>query len=358
MNESFWLWTFLGRLHPLMVHFPVALLLFAALLELFSLKKFQSPLRPAISICLATGVVTAAIAAVFGWLLSSSGDYGSNTLLLHQWTGIATTILGAAAYLLLRCGIKTRSSSSVQSYRFVLFISALGVSVSGHFGASLTHGDDYLTSAIPWSEDYDEQVELAGIDFVSLNNDTAVLDGTQQSALQVQVKSIFAHKCYKCHGAEKVKGDLRLDNKDMMFRGGESGPVIIPGNPDESEIYKRISLPHDHEDVMPSKGKKLSEKEIGAIRFWIQKGAPWPDDDKEKVFRTAALEPRNPSLPASVANMGNPIDLWVNEYFKQNKLEWPKKVDDRIFLHRIYLDIIGLLPAPEDIETFTRSAPG
>lgn len=354
MNESFWLWTFLGRMHPLLVHFPVALLLFAGLLELLSLKKFHSALRPAIAICLATGVITAAFAALFGWFLSSSGDYGPDTLLIHQWTGIATTLLGAIAYLLLRRGVRKNTITSFRLYRSVLFVSAIGVSVSGHFGASLTHGTDYLTSALPWSEGYGEQVQLSGIDFVSLENDTAVLDGTQQSALQVQVKSIFAHKCYKCHGPEKVKGDLRLDNKEMLFRGGESGPVIVPGNPEESEMYKRITLPHDHEDVMPSKGKKLQAKEIEAIKFWIQKGAPWPDEDEEKVFRTAALEPRNPLLPVTSANMGNPVDLWVNEYFKKNKVEWPAKVDDRIFLRRIYLDIIGLLPTPAELENFIR----
>jgi uncharacterized membrane protein/mono/diheme cytochrome c family protein len=352
-NSSSWVSTFLGRLHPLAVHFPVALILFAALLELLSLRKFQSTLRPGISISLAIGMVSAIIAAILGLLLSNTGDYGGEILTIHQWTGIGTSLIGVIAYVLLKRTQRHPSRAAIKLYRGFLFIAALSVSVSGHFGASLTHGEDYLTSALPWTEGYDEQVEMANIDFVSNDSDSGSLSDDQQGALQVQVRSIFAHHCYKCHGPEKVKGDLRLDNKEMIFRGGESGPIFIPGNPDESEIYKRITLPKGHEDVMPQKGRLLSEKQISTIRFWIQQGAPWPNTDKEKVFRTAALEPRDPALPSSGASV-HPIDKWVDEYFKKQEIKRPNVVDDRIYLRRIYLDIVGLLPSPEVLANFSK----
>ncbi len=351
---TFWLWRFLGRLHPLAVHFPVTLLLLAAILELFTLKKFKSALRPGINLLVITGVISAVISVVFGLFLSKDGDYGADLLSLHQWTGIATASLGAIALFFLLRVVRNNQPALIKPYRSVLFICAVGVSVAGHFGASLTHGKGYLTSALPWSSDY-EAPKASNFNMAALKNDTAKLTKQQEAELNVQVRAIFAHNCYKCHGAEKVKGELRLDSKAMVFKGGEDGPILIPGNAKESEIFKRITLPADHKDVMPAKGKKLSDDDIAVINFWIQKGAPWPDgQDKQNVFRVAKLEPRNPPLPPATDNLINPIDRWTNQYFVKNKTTWPKLVDDRIYLRRIFMDIIGLLPNPEDFETFSK----
>ena len=353
---SFWLWNLLGRFHPLAVHFPVSLILLAAILELFTLKIFNSKLRAGINILVLGGVVTAIISVILGLLLSRDGDYGDDSLLIHQWTGIGAAFLGSITLLLLY-GLQRNSNwSSVKLYRGMLFFTTISISVAGHFGATLTHGSDYLSAGMPWSEDYHGS-SLDNIDFVSLKNDTAKLTPKQELDLNVQVKGIFAHNCYKCHGSEKVKGELRLDGKAMVFKGGESGAVIVPGNPQESELFRRITLPRNHKEAMPSKGKKLSENEIAVIGFWIQKGAPWPDkDDKGSNFRVAKLEPRNPTLPVSSMGLTNPVDLWVNEYFKKNKITWPEQVDDRVYLRRIFLDITGLLPRPEDIDKFLKDS--
>jgi mono/diheme cytochrome c family protein len=191
----------------------------------------------------------------------------------------------------------------------------------------------------------------------ALKKDTGKLTKKQEAELNVQVRAIFAHNCYKCHGSEKVKGELRLDRKDMVFKGGEDGPIIIPGNARESEIFKRITLPADHKDVMPSKGKKLSDDDIAVIDFWIQKGAPWPEgQDAKSVFRVAKLEPRNPPLPPATDTTVNPVDRFTNQYFAKNKTPWPKLVDDRIYLRRIYMDIIGLLPSPEEFDQFSKDS--
>lgn len=353
-SESFWLWNFLGRLHPLAVHFPVGLLLFAACLELFTLKHFNSPLRPAIRVSLWVGVVSAILSAIFGWLLAATGDYGSETLELHQWIGIATAALGALALWLLPSG-NAQAGSGIRTYRFVLLSAAAGIMVTGHLGASITHGEDYLSSTLPWnaSPDYGS----ANFDLASLKKDTTPLSPEQAHDLNIQVKGIFAHNCNKCHGAEKVKGDLRLDIKDMVFRGGESGPLFVAGNPSESEIVRRITLPANHEDVMPSKGKKLSSKEVEIISVWIEKGAPWPDDTAaHKTFRIAELAPRNPELPAAPQGIDNPVDRWVNDYFVQHNIPWKEVVDDRTYLRRVYLDIIGLLPSPEDVQRFAEDS--
>lgn len=349
-------WDLLGRLHPLAVHFPVALVLFAAMLELFTLKNFHSGLRPGIRVCLAVGAISAVLSVFFGLILARGGDYSPGLLSLHQWTGIATAALAVIAAILLYRTRRRPARGRVVAYRFFLIITALGIAVAGHFGASLTHGEDYLTGAF---EEKEADEPLAKIDFASFVSDTARLTPKQELDLNIQVKAIFAHNCYKCHGAEKVKGDLRLDNKKMIFRGGESGPILVAGDPTHSEIIRRLTLPRDNKDAMPPKGKVISDADIKTISFWIQKGAPWPQQSKdEQTFRIAKLEPRNPPLPPDNNHLENPIDIWVNDYFTKNKIQWQKPVSDRIFLRRIYLDIIGLLPTPQELDAFLKDDDG
>ncbi|WP_285057639.1 DUF1549 domain-containing protein [Pedobacter ginsengisoli] len=353
-DKAFWLWDFLGRLHPLAVHFPVSLLLFAAFLELFTLRNFNSKFRSGIDALLLAGTFAALLSAVFGWLLYQHGDYSGNTLLLHQWIGFATASFSLITLFFLNLVRRKNKTGYIRTYRTLLFSTAIGVSVAGHFGASLTHGDDFLSQTLPWSKDY-SPVNTGNFDLASLEKDTAKLSKQQEIELNTEVRAILAHNCYKCHGSEKVKGDLRLDGKHMAFKGGENGPVIVPGNPSESELFRRINLPADHKDVMPAKGKKLPEKDIAIVRFWLAKGAPWPEDgSKQKAFRVAKLEPRNPALPAASGNLSNPVDLWTNQYFKKNNIQWPAMVEDHTYLRRIYLDIVGLLPSPEEQEKFIK----
>ncbi|MEJ7684537.1 MAG: DUF1549 domain-containing protein [Segetibacter sp.] len=301
---------------------------------------------------MASGAVTAIISVILGLLLARNGDYGKETLNIHQWTGIATAALGVISLFFLFKILKKNQFNFIKPYRAILLLTGVGVGVAGHFGASLTHGNDYLSATLPWSDDY-EAAPVKKFDFASYKEDSVKLNKKEEMELNVQVRGILAHNCYKCHGPEKIKGELRLDSKKMIFKGGEDGPVIVPGDLTKSDLYRRITLPSNHKDVMPSKGKKLSEGDIATIKFWIQKGAPWPEGiDKETNYRVAKMEPRNPPLPPASQNLQNPVDLWVNEYFKKNKLKWSLPVDDKTYLKRIYLDIIGLLPAPEDLNAF------
>ncbi|MBD3626798.1 PSD1 and planctomycete cytochrome C domain-containing protein [Cyclobacterium sp.] len=350
-SEPFWLWKFLGRLHPLAVHFPVSLLLFAAVLELFTLKNFNHKLRPGIDLLVWAGVAGAVLAAVLGWVLATVEDYGGNTLDVHQWTGITTAFLGLLLIYFLRKSENGNNLQAVKAFRSVLFISAVGVSVAGHFGASLTHGEDYLTSTFPWNED-DYSPEDLNIDLVAFGEE-GELSEQKQVELVGKVRAVFAHNCYKCHSDAKIKGELRLDEREYVFEGGESGPVIVPGNPGKSDLVRRIKLPKDHEDAMPSKGKVLSTDEIALISFWVERGAPWPDAASEvSEYRVAALEPRRPNVPAPRKGMNQPIDIWVDEYFQEQDITWKDPVDDKTYLRRIYLDIIGLLPDPETYKAF------
>src|SRR4029078_9349449 len=96
-DSSFWLWNFLGHLHPLAVHFPVGFILLAAILELFTLKNYHSRLRSGIDVLGITGVICAIVSVILGLLLARNGDYGKNILAIHQWTGITSALLSALA---------------------------------------------------------------------------------------------------------------------------------------------------------------------------------------------------------------------------------------------------------------------
>ncbi len=92
-----------------------------------------------------------------------------------------------------------------------------------------------------------------------------------------QIKPILEASCVKCHNPEKHKNDLRFDNKARALKGGKHGACIKPGNSKESDVVKRISLPPDDDDVMPSKGDHLTKEQIKWIADWIDQGAEWPD---------------------------------------------------------------------------------
>lgn len=91
-----------------------------------------------------------------------------------------------------------------------------------------------------------------------------------------QVAQILEQNCLKCHNAEKDKGDLRLDTLEWSKKGGETGPALVTGEPEKSELLLRVKLDADHDDIMPPKGDPLSQKQIQTLETWIILGAEWP----------------------------------------------------------------------------------
>ncbi|HLO43665.1 MAG TPA: PSD1 and planctomycete cytochrome C domain-containing protein [Leadbetterella sp.] len=342
--EGFDFGQLIGRLHIVLVHFPIAILLLASLLEIISFKKINSKYRPAIHLAVIIGGISAVFSAIFGYILAQNEEITGNTLDLHKWGGIATAALSLITLGLLWLIWKKQQNSKISIYRFSLFATSLAVIFTGHYGGSLTHGDDYFSFSNP-------MVDTEKSSLLSMNTDS--LSNENQIKLVGEVRAIFAHNCYKCHSSNKQEGKLRLDQKEFVFAGGKHGKVIVRGEPENSELVRRIKLPRNHKEAMPTKGKALSENEIELISFWIEKGAPWPDGSLQpRLFRVAKMEPRKPTLPAPSGDISNPIDLWVNEYFKKHNIEWETKVDDRTFLRRVYLDIVGLLPTASQIIAF------
>lgn len=351
--EVFWLWQFIGRLHPMIVHLPLTLLVLAAVLEFSTIKNYHSKWRTTIDFMVVTGCISAVISVVLGLLLKFQDGYEGRGVDLHQYLGITASVLSMTSWWLTRQYRKSGHSAWLAGYRTLLASTMLAIVLTGHYGASLTHGSTFLTEVLPTHSNVQSNLPAPDIDLSVYNHLTEDIPDADMLRLLTGVRTIFAHSCYRCHSSDKIEGELRLDEREFVFKGGENGPVIKLGEPRKSELIRRISLPAGHDDVMPSKGKLLSKEEIEMISLWIEKGAFWPENaDDLKIFRNAPLAPRQPPWPVDSSKFENKIDVWVDQYFASKSISWAQPVDDRTYLRRIYLDLIGWAPSPSDLERF------
>jgi mono/diheme cytochrome c family protein len=180
------------------------------------------------------------------------------------------------------------------------------------------------------------------------------------------IRPLLANHCFQCHGPRKQKAGLRLDSREAMVAGGESGPAIVPGRPDKSLLIKAVH--YRDEPKMPPKGQ-LTRRDIGALTAWIQQGAPWPQTSaavrtmpakssfqitaKDRAFWSFQPVAR-PPLPA-VANKAWPktsIDHFVLAALEANKLQPVEPASRRTLLRRATFDLIGMPPRPDEVEAF------
>ena len=304
-------------------------------------------LREGINYMVYIGVGFAIFSALFGWFLKTQDEYSGDLIDKHQYTGIATAVLGLVTAIILKNSTK-KAKVNLKAYRFMLFTTVILLTIAGHLGANLTHGEDYLTAILPGNKEVYSNKQSGAL-FSELKG-APELSELQKDKLSIEVRGLFAHKCYQCHGENKQKGELILEHKEGIFKGGKSGLAVVAGKPEESEIYKRIILPADNKKVMPTKGKLLTPNEIELVKLWIKNGAHWLDK-AVKIFPEAPLALTKPELPRVVTET-HPVDKIISAYFDKNDISWQTLVDDKKFIRRAYLDIVGLLPEPEAIDDF------
>lgn len=166
-----------------------------------------------------------------------------------------------------------------------------------------------------------------------------------------EIKPILEASCIKCHGRGKAKGGFAIDNRETFLKGGDSGVVAAAGKSEESLLIEMVSG-LDPDIVMPQKGSRLTPKEVGLLRAWIDQGLPWDSSVTFGKLPPVNLHPNKPKLPES--DFAHPVDRFVFAYFKEKHIQPASPVEDRIFARRAFLDVIGLLPTPEELEAFTR----
>ena len=289
----------LGHFHVVLVHLPIGILLLACVFQWMERRPKFASLHTATSIALLIGMICAIFSALTGFLLSFSGDYDESLVITHQWFGISVAAVSIAMFYYHTKAAAFKTQVSISILLFVLII------ITGHLGGSLTHGSDYLTKS--WNLSPDTVAQRRPIPNVQ---EAMVYSDVIQPVLQA--------KCYSCHGKNKQKGKLRMDDSLRLMKGGKDGAVIIPGNVEKSELAKRLSLPRGDDDHMPPKEKpQPTEQEIALIHWWIAAGAPFdkkvkqlnqPEELKpallalQNVQEKKIIVPDIPSKPVTKAN--------------------------------------------------------
>ncbi|HLA54361.1 MAG TPA: c-type cytochrome domain-containing protein [Flavitalea sp.] len=264
-----------GRLHPALVHFPIGFLLLACFLQLFSGRTYVKSLAPATMLLFALGMISAIVSVITGLILSGGDDYESDAVNTHKWTGISVAVISVLMLIV----YKKMAARLFSLFSLLLIVLVV---IAGHLGAELTHGDDFLSSA-----------------FKESNKGPAIppIKNIQQAPVYASaVEPLLKARCYSCHGPNKMKGKLRLDNPDFILKGGEDGKVVLPGKVDESNLVDRLKLPLEDDDHMPPRSKtQLTPNEISLIHWWIANGA-----DFKKTFGQFPQDPKMKGVLAAI----------------------------------------------------------
>lgn len=256
----------LGRVHPLLLHLPIGVLVLTVLLVLFRRGNYDL-----ISFLLAFTAVTSAVTALMGIILGAEGGYDSDALHAHRLSGVSMSVIAWAT-----CFVYTSFPERATLHKVLLGASTIVLLVTGHLGSVMTHGDQYVLDPL-----------LRG----SGKPREAIPDTA--SLFRAAVFPVLEAKCLGCHNSKKKKGGLSFSSGITMMKGGEHGEPWKPGEPNKSLIVSRILLPENHEDHMPPEGKpQLSITEANLLFYWIHSGADtslaWTSYSKKDTVRRLA----------------------------------------------------------------------
>lgn len=288
-----WLPQLSGRGHVVLVHFPIALLIVAALCEFWGALRRNADASRAGLTCLVLGALAAGASAATGWInadLEGSRTSMADTLSLHRWVGVAAGGVALVTALVIAPLLRPGGRGPLGLYRAGVVIAAMLVGVAGHFGGSLVHGENYFWSVIfPQSDSASASDATRAAPWPT---GMATKPGTID--FEKVIRPIFETRCVECHGPFKKKGGLRLDLRAGAF-ANPSAYSILPGKPDESDLLHRVTLPPSDPDFMPDGDKPLNPDEITALRTWISEGAHWPDDSARANQKPAPPAPKAPT---------------------------------------------------------------
>ena len=259
---------FIGRFHPIILHLPIGGLAALFVMEIINSYRPQLNLDSACSILLWFSVITVIPSAILGFVLASSGNYDDELLNLHKWLGWLTALV--CVWLLYF------NSKSKKPYRVFLYTNVIFLLFAGHFGGQLTHGKDYLTKYMPISMkkvlNIDDERNYLVVDRKIDSLSTGATYYTNQ------IKPIIENYCYKCHGQEKQKGDMRFDNIDWDMVNGF-----------DAEKWNMMLNEINLGEMPPSDELQLSEDDRRILVDWItenlDKAAEAKETDSKLVMR-------------------------------------------------------------------------
>jgi hypothetical protein len=168
------------------------------------------------------------------------------------------------------------------------------------------------------------------------------------------VQPILQKQCGRCHGADRDRAGLRLHTRDALLAGGDSGPVIVPGNSSASLLVQRVTS-RDPKERMPAAGAPLTKEQIALLKKWIDQGAAGPAQGGDAKKLHWAFQPvRRPSIPATKATTWprNPIDAFILARLEAAGLSPAPQAARATLIRRLKFDVLGLPPTPEEVDAF------
>ena len=282
--------TFFGRLHPLVVHLPIAFLPLAAIFHFAGNTERFAFLRKAIPWILVLTILSGITAVAFGLLLAQEGGFQPSALNTHKWLGIGACVLTVATL-----AAYWKGNTLLQG---TLLLGSVGlIAATGHWGGGLTHGEDYLTQ--PLMGKTEEQV--------------LALPSSPDSIFLYEhlIEPILAAKCYSCHNDTKQNGGLNMVSIEHLRTGGQGG-TVLNSHARESELFARVVLPQSSTKFMPPKGDPLTFDEIQLLQWWLETGA------KDSLL-LAETEPNEEMKESLVKNYG--VDLYEKPYVESVEVD-------------------------------------
>jgi uncharacterized membrane protein len=253
-----WLQAF-GRMHPMMLHFPIVIVMLAMVLEFFRFKPEyarESLYQSFTANLLLLGALSAAVTVIMGLFLSKEGGYEGSVVQWHKWTGVSIVFITSLLHW-----SRNMAWYNAPIAKGSAVVTAICLVFAGHFGATITHGDNFVLSPV-------------------ISTDAATVPFDQAMVFDNLVKPVFDKKCASCHNPDKVKGELVLTSMKSILAGGKTGKLFVPGKPEISLLLQRIHLPGEEKKHMPPAGKtQLTDDEITLLRLWVKENA----DFKQKV---------------------------------------------------------------------------
>jgi len=198
----------------------------------------------------------------------------------------------------------------------------------------------------------------------SPSNSTAAGNPEREVDFNTEIKPILASRCYECHGTEKSKSGLRLDRRDLAWRGGDSGSAILPGNSKASLLIHYVTGDNEDKIVMPAQGERLREDQIALLKRWIDQGAPWPEEPSPSTLHSqpstpshwAFQPPRRQAIPLgkTPSRVRNPIDAFVLSRLEKEGIAPAAEADRFTLFHRLSLDLVGFPLSVEEFEILSK----
>ncbi|MBI1901491.1 MAG: PSD1 domain-containing protein [Planctomycetia bacterium] len=182
-----------------------------------------------------------------------------------------------------------------------------------------------------------------------------------EALFEARIRPVLVEKCFRCHGGEKTSNGLKVHSREALVKGGDRGAAIVPGEPEKSLLIAAIRRTHDEVQMPPD--DKLREESVADFARWIKAGAPWPKyttnsaDSGDPAFRAAAhwaFRPAKKVAPTSDPSgwSDHPIDRFVSAKWRKKGLRPVAAADRQSLLRRVYFDLIGLPPTPEEAAQF------